>query len=114
MKGNQGGLAQLVAVSDNTLLTSEAVTLTLKDRFVRTNSSTALGGVFAVTLPNVSEAAGMVFSVYAEVIADAASVTVQDNNEADGWADLVITVTGGYVVVYSDGKSWIPLASSLT
>ena len=83
-------------------------------RCVRASSSTALGGAYAITLPPVGEACGMVFSVYADSIADSATITVQDPDESIGWSDLSLTTTADHVVVYSDGLTWHVLHETTT
>ncbi len=114
MKANQGGLAQLIATSSNVVMISAAATLRLDQRHVLANGSTALGGAFSITLPPVSECAGMIFTIWCEVIANAATVTVQDQDESEGWSDVALTTTADHLVVVSDGRHWITLADVST
>ncbi len=108
MKANQGGLAQLIATSENILMASAAATLRLDQRIVQADTS---GGAFAITLPPVNEAIGMMFSFRVAVAGNA--LTVQDQNESEGWADITLDAVNDRVVVYSDGVSWHTLASAI-
>ena len=97
-------------VSDKFLGVTAAVTLTIRDQVCRVVAAAAN---FAITLPNVSEAAGMIFSLYL-VSTGGGQVTVQDNDESDGWSDMVMTVADDHVLLYSDGFTWHKLVDITT
>jgi hypothetical protein len=97
-------------VADKYLKVTAAAALTVRDQVVRV---TAGAGNFAVTLPNVSEAAGLIFSLYL-VATGGGQVTVQDNDESEGWADMVMTAANDMVLLYSDGITWFKIVDITT
>jgi hypothetical protein len=110
MKLNKSGHMQQVAVDENVLIVTAATTLRRDQRIVRASSSTA---AYAVTLPNVSEAAGDVFTLIMDASAGGFAVTIQDQDESMFWEDIALNQAGDYAVIFSDGRSWRVLASNL-
>lgn len=66
---------------------------------------TQLAASFAVTLPNVAEAAGRFFSLHV-VDANSEAVTLQDQDESVDWSNLTIDADADGVLLYSDGRKW--------
>ena len=90
---------------------SAATSITVGTSLVRGTVNTA-NGSYALTLPNVSEAAGMIVCVCATV-ANAKTLTVQDNDESLEWSDLVLDVDEDYALLYSDGERWHTLVNGI-
>jgi hypothetical protein len=82
-----------------------AETLTTRDSVIYASASTALGGDYSITLPNVAEARGQVLSFHV-TIADSKTVTVQDQDDSDGWTDLDMDADTDYQQIMSDGIHW--------
>ncbi len=108
MKIGKGGLEQLIAVSEHSVIPIENITLRQDQQLVYTRD---VGG-YTVTLPPVGLCAGMVFSVSDINIAGTENITVHSTDSA-GWVDKIITVDLGYCVLLSDGIRWIALAELL-
>jgi hypothetical protein len=92
-----------------------AATLGVNDQVVMATLPT--DGTYAITLPNVVDAAGRIYTIEATAQADASpgTVTVQDSDETpDPYTSSAITAVDGYCVVYSNGRQWFQLAFSAT
>lgn len=96
-------------VRDKYEFATAALAMDVYDQCVECDST---AGAFAVTLPNVSLAAGKLYSI--SLIVDNGNVTIQDNDESRDWADLVMTAANDYALLYSDGRKWFTLDSQLT
>jgi hypothetical protein len=72
------------------------------------------GADVVITLPNVSEAAGLIYSIYCKDVTAPQTITIQDQDESLGWADMVMTADNDRVVLYSDGISWAKLVDITT
>ncbi len=85
------------------------VTLGLQDNNVQADMSQT----FTITLPAVQEANGKIFSIRAD--GAAGSVTVTHAGDSMDWGgDYTLDTTGDRVVLYSDGRSWIPVFTEIT
>jgi len=61
-----------------------------------------------ITLPPVSEAKGRFYSIRARACTMANTITIQDQDESEGWeGDIVLYATGQGCLIYSDGLSWM-------
>ena len=107
-KPNQeAALSQSKKIVGNTASCS----LALYERVVRATPNEVAD--ITITLPNVSEAAGLFFSIYC--VANATyNVVVQDNDESEGWSDLTLTALNDMVLLYSDGFTWFKLVDVTT
>jgi hypothetical protein len=86
-------------------------TLTVRDLVVRPSASAPM----TITLPSVSEAAGLFISIVARAADLVNTITIQDQDDSEAWGgDYVMQAAGDYMLLYSDGFSWIPIAQSLT
>jgi hypothetical protein len=90
---------------DNFLSISEATTLTPRSQRVEV-VTVADAADFAITLPNVSEAAGCLISIALVTLGDDEVVTVQDQDESYDWSDLTLDALNDGVLLYSDGHKW--------
>lgn len=97
-----------IASFDTFVLTEVIASRTLKlgEQTVRCKAD-GTSGAFTITLPGVSEAAGISFSIYAQTADGTNTVTVEDQNESEGWSDVVLNSNDQGVVVTSDGIRWI-------
>lgn len=86
------------------------LSLTLGHRTVRVLAD-GTSGPIVLTLPNVSEAAGMIISIYAQTADATNTVTVQDQNESEGWSDVVLNADDEGLVLMSDGLKWVELVT---
>ena len=89
-----------------------AATLKLHEQLVFCTANTATDD-YTLTLPPVSQAAGLSFYIYA-TIANAKAVTVQDNNDDAGMDDIALDTDADDVLLYSTGKQWIQLYNGIT
>ena len=96
-------------VLDKTAFITDDYEMSVRDYVVRANSS---GGAFNITLPAVAEATGRFYTIY--LFTDGGDVTIQDQNGSEDWTNMVMTVVGDGVVLYSDGRKYWPLHSTLT
>jgi len=92
------------SVVDSRLDLTAAATLEIYQQMVHCDST---AGAFSVTLPNVSQAKGRVFVISLDT--DNGNVTVQDQDEAFLWSDLVMTAANDFVCLMSNGEMWIVL-----
>lgn len=97
---------------DQSVEKSAACTLTLIENFVHATANAATGN-YAVTLPNVSESKGRVFVIWA-TIADAKTVTVQDQDESRDWVDIALNADKDMAAVLSTGEVWVKLEDRYT
>ena len=68
---------------------------------------TVAAAAIIITLPPVTEAKGRFYSITAMGnVTGALPVTIQDNDESAGWADLVLFRLRQSALLYSDGISW--------
>ncbi len=91
-----------------------AEVMTLRDRVVHiyTSDDTA---AYAITLPNVGEAAGQIFSFITRETLAAYNVTIQDQDESKDWADIVLLgVNSETLVLFSDGLQWHILSENVS
>jgi len=88
-----------------------SVEITVRDRVCTV--STALGAV-VVTMPSISESAGMFFS-FTIIVAGGLNLTFIDNNNdshsSTEMQALTIEDAGDAVVLYSDGFNWHVIAN---
>jgi len=69
---------------------------------------------WSLTLPPVGESRGETVSVHAILIANAQTCTVIDQaNDAGLATGLVLAVTAEIIVLYSNGRIWIPIYNSI-
>lgn len=107
MLENRG--AQQHAVVDKYVNPTAAYSMSTRDYRVRASAASA---AYAITLPLVSEAKGRFYSIVAR---DATyAITVQDNDESEGWIDRVLTVDSQELLLYSDGLKWHDVTSGGT
>ncbi len=85
------------------ILTS-ATTLTLNQRVVRATVNTTYDS-YTVTLPSVTEAAGLVFTIQVTV-ANSKALTLVDQDDSEDWSDLTFDTDADAAVLYSDGRKW--------
>jgi len=93
----------------NPAVKTAAATLALYERTVLADST---AGAFAITLPAVAEARGLIYAI--TQIVDNGNVTVQDQDDSYGWADMVLTAVADHVLLYSDGRVWHQLVDVTT
>ena len=90
---------------DNFVAVTGATTLTPRSQRVEI-TTTADQADFAVTLPNVAEAAGCLISVALVTLGDDETVTLQDQDESYDWNDLTLDAEDDGVLLFSDGHKW--------
>ena len=90
---------------------SAATSITVGTSLVHATANTATDS-YSLTLPNVSEAAGMLINFRA-TIANSKVVTVQDNDESLEWSDLTLDTDEDYTLLYSDGERWHTLVDGV-
>ena len=95
--------------TDRRVYKTAAATLTLDETLVICDTT---DGAMAITLPNVSEAAGLMFSIVLQT--DGGDLTIQDDGDSYAWDDRVFDNAGDREVLYSDGYAWHVMASDLT
>ena len=81
-------------------------TLKLYETQVRADST---AGAMTITLPPVSEAAGLMFSIILET--DGGNLTIQDQDDSYNWSDLTCDDALDGFLLYSDGFIWWQLAA---
>ena len=91
------------------LITAASASLTTQQRKVKVSGHSS---AVTITLPNVSKAKGLTFVISGDGSTD--NITVQDNDESEGWADLVNAAADGVVTLQSDGERWLVLESVLS
>lgn len=84
---------------------SATTTLSLSQRLVYCTVNTASGDI-VITLPDVSQAAGLWFYVRVDV-ANSKKATVEDNGNDAGLTDIVLDGDNEFVLLYCSGKEWI-------
>jgi len=82
------------------------------DYVVRASVDSDSGNI-VITLPPVAEARGRSYSIVCRSAADAATITVEDNNsDSEAWGgDYVLDTTGDKVLCHSDGLTWHVVSS---
>lgn len=95
----------------NQFITDANLVMTPRDTVVRVTITDANNS--AITLPSVSEAAGGIYVIKA-VAVGSGTVTISDKAGDAAFADVLLTFTGEYTVLYSDGLTWYTLDSSLS
>jgi len=83
---------------------SADVTLKRGNAIVHGAANTASDS-WTITLPPVTEAAGMFVYIYA-TIANSKTITVQDNYDDAGLTDITLDGDTEYVGLFSDGERW--------
>lgn len=96
-------------VIDKLAFVTAAYTMTVRDYVVRADST---AGAFSLTLPPVIDAAGRFYAIHFST--DGGNVTIQDQDDSENWSDLTMTAANDGVVLYSDGRKWWQLHSTLT
>jgi hypothetical protein len=96
-------------VVEKTTFVTDDYSMSVRDYVVRADST---GGAFTITLPSVNECAGRLYAIHFST--DGGDVTIADNDESEDWSDLTMTAANDGVVLYSDGRKWWPLHSTLT
>jgi hypothetical protein len=70
------------------------------------------GGPIIITLPPVAEAKGRFYSIIARDADDTNTITIADKNDSECWeADIVLNGKCDGELLYSDGLTWIRVAS---
>jgi len=98
---------------DNFVAVTGATTLTPRSQRVEI-TTTADQADFAVTLPNVAEAAGCLISVALVTLGDDETVTLQDQDESYDWNDLSLATENDGVLLFSDGHKWWIICNDIT
>ena len=80
-------------------------TLTVRDLCVRVSASPTTGAI-TITLANVSEMRGKFVAIYARDADGTNTVTIQDNDESEGWTNITLSGPGDGNILYSDGMKW--------
>lgn len=88
-----------------------AATLRRANVFVYCTVNTATDD-WTLTLPPVSEAQGMIVYIYV-TMANAKTLTVQDNADDAGMTDLDMDADADDVVLFSTGKFWVQLYNGI-
>jgi len=90
--------------------------MTLRDRIVHIYTSNAsVQAAYAITLPNVGEAAGQVFAFTTREDLSSYNVTLQDQDESKDWADiLLLGVNSETLLLFSDGLKWHILSENVS
>ncbi len=81
--------------------------MTIRDRIVYVyESNGAVPAAYTITLPAVSECAGLTFMLIAVEGLSTYNVTIQDQDESLDWIDFVMTSNRDKLTLYSDGSRW--------
>lgn len=90
--------------------------MTLRDRIVHIYASGATSAAaYAITLPNVGEAAGQVFAFTTVEDLSTYNVTLQDQDESMDWVDvLLLGVNSETLLLFSDGLKWHILSENVS
>ena len=96
---------QMGNIPSMTFITA-AATLDLNQQAVQVTATTA----WAITLPNVTEAAGMWYSFSATIL-DSGAVTIQDNGDSANWTDLLLNADNDRCLLYSTGVEWFVIGA---
>ena len=83
------------------------LTMTTRDYVVRAIASS---GTVTITLPPVAEAVGRFYSIIARTASRTYPITIQDNDDSEGWIDMSLYADGDKAIFYSDGMAWINLS----
>lgn len=105
------GITDTVPKSDRVGVTiEEGGQLGIRQQTVIVNANTETGN-FTISLPSVTEAAGLIYSIRAR-IANTRVVTVTDAGDGD-LSDQTLDTDGDHVLLYSDGLSWHVLVDGI-
>jgi len=89
--------------------------MSIRDRIVYVYESNGLvQAAYAITLPTVSEAAGLTFTFLAVEDLSTYNVTVQDQGESFGWTDFIMRSDKDKLTLYSDGFKWHVIADEVS
>lgn len=91
---------------------AKTVYLALNDTVVRVAASATFDAT--IYLPHVSEAKGMSYSILATDADTGDVVTIADLSDSENWSNLTLNATNEGVVLYSDGRKWWTIASTIS
>jgi len=105
------GLADQVRQHAKTSFITAATQLTVRQQLVRATANTEYGD-WTLTLPAVSDAAGLTFSIVA-TIANAKTITVTDAGDDVNFGDLTLDTDDDGAVLWSDGMRWWEISNDI-
>ena len=86
-----------------------AATLTKFQTYVRVETA---DGAFTLTLPHVTDAAGVIICI-TKIDSSANACTLADDGGAEDWSNLTIDAINDSVVLLSDGFKWHTLSNEI-
>jgi len=93
-------------VVDKILHVAANAVLTPRDQTIRATAN-AVTGAIILTLPPVGDCRGLWFAFVARVADNVNTVTIQDQDESEGWAgDIVFDGPRESILLWSDGYTW--------